>query len=363
MRAFWFRHGRGPRASVVALSVLGAVALAACGDSGNPPDGTTTLRGALAATGGLNGTLTVTADGVVTPQRVAGSSSVALSVAAPADALNLSGTASLSDGSTVTLTGTWDTGTGAFLLTGGGYSFTGLYAGGGVTGSFSGNQVTGFFSLRIEADAGTVGVYCGTYTGRQPDDFPSGGTGEAPDDGTWNIVVGPATADALIVTSSGAAGGTSGTRSGNTITLPLTGGSATGTIKGTGDAFIDGTYAVAAAGLHGTFQGSVAACTTATESAAIASIAINDPGIVLNATSEMVQYDSVLAFATAFDAQGNYVAAPDLQWTFTGKAHTNGEVTARGQKWFVADDPGVATLTVTSANNPNAHTSVTVNIQ
>jgi hypothetical protein len=363
VRAFRFRDRRSPRASVVAVLALGTLGLAACGDSGNPAPGTTTLRGALAATGGLSGTLTVTADGAFTPQRVAGSGPVALSVAAPAAVLNLSATASLSNGSTVTLTGTWDTGTGALSLSGGGFSFTGIYRSGSVSGTFTGPQVTGIFSLQIEATSGAVAVYCGTYTGRQPQDFPSGGTGEGPENGAWNVIVGPATATAVVVNNSGGAAAFSGTRSGNTITLSLNGGTATGTIKDPGDAFADGTYSVPGRGLHGTFQESSAACTATAESATISAITINDPGIVLNSSSELLQHDSTLAFATAFDAQGNYVAAPDLEWTFTGRAHTNGEVTPRGQKWFVADSTGVATVTVTSTNNPNVQTSLTVNIR
>lgn len=76
------------------------------------------------------------------------STDASLAVAAAAIQLNLSGTAALSDGSTVTLTGTWDTETGDLDMSGGGYTFNGVVAANGsVAGTWSGPSLEGVFSM------------------------------------------------------------------------------------------------------------------------------------------------------------------------------------------------------------------------
>ena len=359
------RSRRAPRVWLMAAACAAAFVVWSCGsdDGTNPPDtNTTALAGVMTASDGSSGKLSLTADGVFAPGVAAPAATMSLSAAAPLAVLDLSGTAALADGSTVDLTGTWNTDTGALQMAGGGYTFTGTYANGRITGTWDGPSIDGVFSLLVASTSADIHVYCGTFTGREVEDMPSGGTGTAPDNGTWNMVVGTSTVDVFLVSDEGGIGGVSGTRSGSTVTLTVGGGSATGTLSGTNDAFVAGSYTIAGSG-QGTFQGGESACGAVTETGTIASIVLNDPGIVSGAASERLGFDSTLVFATAKDAQGHYVAAPDLEWTITGKGRTNGEVTARGQKWFVADTlAGTATITVKSRNNPSVQAAAPVSI-
>lgn len=372
-------HWRAARVlRVVFLPAVMTFALSSCGgdDTNGPPDDTTAFLGVMAGEDGSSGQLSVEADGV--PAALASrDAAVHLSVAGVAVVINLTGTAALSDGSTVNLTGTWDTEAGAVSMTGGGYTFSGtVQSDGSVRGWWSHAGVEGVFSMRVATVAAEVHAYCGTFTGREleTDAYPDlTGDGLIPVNGTWNMVVDDANADVIVVTGDGDVAGLSGSRNGNSVTITVTGAQATGTITGTGDAFINGTYDITGSS-EGTFQGSEAACASATESAAIASIVINPPGITrTNGTAPArLAYDSVLVFATARDAQGNLVAAPDLEWTFSGDVRTNDEVLPPGQKWLVPLDwtpvgstpPETrnATVTVTSKNNTNASATSTVTI-
>jgi hypothetical protein len=347
-----------------AAMVLPMLVLAGCGDSGkstSPPSGTTTFVGALAGNDGSSGKLTVTANGPVAAN-LASFDVTPTAAAVTETILDLTGSVALSDGSTVTLTGTINLTTGAVSVSGGGLVFTGTYSVGRVTGTWNRTSpsVDGVFSLSVSTSSTDVAVYCGTFTGREPDDFPTGGIGTAPDDGTWNMVVGASTLDVIILSDGGEVATTNGTRTGNTLSISAGGGTATGTLRGAGGAWVDGNYTLPGS-RTGTFQGSTAACTAGSESAAIASILINDPGIVLSAASQRLELDSILVFATAKDAAGNFVAAPDLQWTVTGGGRTNTEVTARGQKWLVPTDTGkVVTITAKSKNNTSVTASKSV---
>jgi hypothetical protein len=335
--------------------------LAAC-SSDEPAGGgsttTTTLSGSLAASDGRTGSLTLSGE-VPSASAVAGPTAVSLSVRA---LITLTGTVSLSDGTTATLTGTWDNVSGDITITGGGYSFVGTLVNGALSGPFSGPSVTGFFSLRVAATSAGSDVYCGTFTGREPEDDPLGNPSFGPDNGTWNLVVTGPDVDVIVLSDEGSPAVLGGTRSGQTVTITIPGaGSATGTISGAADEFVKGTYTVAGGG-YGTFQGSMAYCTATTESAPVASITLNHPGIGTTGALGRLLYDSTLVFATAWDAQGNIVAAPQLTWGRSGPTRTNAQVTPPGTRWLVPDTTGwanvqqimSASVTVTSVTNPAA---------
>lgn len=348
-------------------TIAAAVALAGCGDTSavGPRNGDNgqVLVGTLAATDGRTGVVRMT-----TPVSRSVSRPAGLSMAmAQAVSQDLTGTLSLSDGTTVTLTGTWDAATGALSISGGGFSLVATIVAGQASGNFTGPGISGVFSLRVGDTPGELAVYCGTFTGRQPEELPQGGMGTSPSNGTWNLVVGTSTVVAIGI------GGQEdqsfiigGMRSGNDVTVSIPGGSAAGTLSGSASEFVDGTYATPT-GEQGTFQGSKAACSATTETATIAALTINAPGLLPG--DGRLNGDSTLVFVTARDAQGHFVAAPDLTWTFTAPLRTNTQVTARGQKWVVAYDltpyntpPSPATTTVTVTSKNNSAVSVTANV-
>jgi hypothetical protein len=332
--------------------------LAACSSSDEPAGGsgsTTTLSGSLAATDGRTGSLTLTGQ-APSASVTAAPTAVSASVRA---IVTLTGTVSLSDGTTATLTGTWDNVTGALSVTGGGFTFSGTLLNGALSGSFTGPSITGVFSLRVATTATGADVYCGTFTGRTPEDHPSGGTGLGPDNGTWNLVVGASTVDVIVLTDDGSPLVLGGTRSGSTVTITIPGGTATGTISGASSEFVKGTYSAPGPNT-GTFQGSKAACTATAETATPQSMTINNPGVMIQNQSGRLVMDSVLVHVTAWDAAGNHVAAPNLTWTFTGPVRSNNAVTPRGTKWFVPTSTGSTSVTARSVSNTAAAASATV---
>lgn len=338
--------------------------LAAC-SSDEPADGntTTTLSGSLAASDGRTGSLTLTGQ-VPSASVAAVPTAVSTSVLA---VITLTGLVSLSDGTTATLTGTWNDISGALSVSGGGFTFGGTFTGGVLSGSFTGPSITGFFSLRVAATSAGSDIYCGTFTGREPEDDPLGNPGFAPDNGTWNLVVTGTNVDVIVLADGGTPLVLGGSKVGQTVTLTVPGGTASGTISGASDEFVRGTYTVAD-GSSGTFQGSKAYCTATTQSAPVASITINHPGIGSGAQYGRLLFDSTLVFATAWDAAGNIVAAPQLTWGRTGPTRTNAAATSPGQKWLVPDTTGwanvqpimSASVTVTSQTNPGATASATL---
>jgi hypothetical protein len=351
--------------------------LVSCSDDGTGPGDpadSTVIAGALAATDGTTGLLTLTSTAATAAARSEPGLAVSVSVTASAEVISLTGTATLSDGTSAALTGTWDTETGEFSVSGGGFVFEGVIEDGALTGDFMGPDLEGIFSIQVGVPS-DLAVYCGTFSGRQLEILPDGGNGTAPSNGTWNLVVG-ATAVQLI----GAAGEegnpivAEGTRSGSTVTIGGgAGGLATGNITGDADEFVNGDYNVSVEDV-GTFHGSKAACTATSETGTIASLVLNPPGLLPG--NGRLAFDSTLAFVTALDADGNYVAAPELTWTFPAAdqfLRTNSEVTLAGQKWVVSQAPlppaqgtgdppelVTRTSTVASVNNPSVTATGTV---
>jgi hypothetical protein len=337
------------RARSLSLVLLAALAIAGCGgDSGGtagpgPSVASNTLVGIMAFTNGRVGKISLTLSGDVQP-----------SVGRPQDRANLAvvgvldvtGTVELAGGGTITITGTWDTTTGAVSLSGGGYSFTGTYSAGRLTGSFTGPGVEGVFELRLTSSSSAVTIYCGTFTGRDK----SGTDDDGPDDGTWNMAVGTGSLNGAGVSDGGTAFAFEGTRSGNSVSISISGVTASGTLAGSANEFVNGNYTVLTGG-SGTFQGSAAACSASAQAGVISSITINQPGVIQAAGgAERLAFDSVLAFATAKDAAGKYVAEPDLTWTRTGKVHFNATGVRKGTIWVIPDSTSTVTITATSTN-------------
>ena len=157
------------------------------------------------------------------------------------DEATVVGTLTLGGGVTVQLTGSFDPDTGAFTLTGGGYSFTGSATSGGIAGSYTGPNGPGSFTL-VAAGSGAQ-VILRLLQGQ--------------DQGIWNLVIGPTSAAGSVASTSGTyASPMQCTVSGTSLSCTASGNlTATGTVNGTAASgtWTDGTHS-------GTWAGDGATC-------------------------------------------------------------------------------------------------------
>jgi hypothetical protein len=216
---------RASRLTLLVAAAASVMGLAACGDAGGTGTNSdsTTLQGVFAVDS-TSGTITLTiASGTLS--LVAGPNYAA---EAPQASVSVTGTLVISGGSTIALTGTYDTGLHTISVTGGGYTFTGSFASGKLSGTFT-TPSSGSGGFTTQSSGDNVQTFCGHFA---PDQV--GKTGAV-----FNIVVNSTTG---IVSGIGIGGDQvpvtlTGTVSGATvsITFQLTEGpgSATGTISGT----------------------------------------------------------------------------------------------------------------------------------
>jgi hypothetical protein len=189
---------------MAALAALTAIALAtaACGSEEKGGGGgggtTTTFLGILSSddaseSGSVQVTVSTASPSAPIPTGVA-----LVSVAA-------NGSFKIVGGSTVTLTGTYDDVSGALDVSGGGYTFTGVFDGSNrLEGTYAGPSTTGVF-VTARSDANTA-AYCGTYAGD--------------DQGVWDFVIDGNTLLGQAVSSlTGGSAPLDGSVNGNTITI------------------------------------------------------------------------------------------------------------------------------------------------
>ncbi|MBI3189149.1 MAG: hypothetical protein HYZ33_00725 [Ignavibacteriales bacterium] len=139
--------------------------------------------------------------------------------------LTVTGTIKLSDGTSITLTGTFNTETDSIYVSGGGYSFAGKLSNGTISGVYTGPNGSGAFSVQAGTQ-GSVKVFCGTYI--ENDNSQSG---------LLNIALKDTVLTGLSISySDGSKTFLIGTLSGSTITMYLTNQPAqviaTGTLSG-----------------------------------------------------------------------------------------------------------------------------------
>ncbi len=140
--------------SLLLSSILLFVGCAKDDSPTTPPNITTTTYSGTIAGESESGSITfvVGSSSKVTPQY--GSQTLAI--------LTVSGTIKLSDGTSITLTGTFNTDTDSIYVSGGGYSFAGKLSNGTISGVYTGPNGSGAFSVQTGAQ-GSVKVFCGTY--------------------------------------------------------------------------------------------------------------------------------------------------------------------------------------------------------
>lgn len=236
------------RLRVARLLTLVATAAfaAACGSSGGSNNGTTAFEGVIVGDG-LSGSISLSIE------------TTSLSVASPAEfdisglesVVNVSGTLKVG-GSSITLSGTYDTGTHALSVSGGGYTFTGTFANGVLSGTFTApGGATGSFASSSTSGGGSVYKFCGSAVA-------NGGGGGA----TFNLVIstGAGTANGFAYSPDGTVRLTGTATGGNwaiSFTTPApqsNAGTAAGTFTSSN---LSGTYAIPAQQETGTVSGSL----------------------------------------------------------------------------------------------------------
>jgi hypothetical protein len=199
-----------------------------------------------------SGVLTVTiSTGTLAVLPRAGSLVAFLSATTPAYAsalvaVNATATLKIQGGASISLTGTYDTGTHGLSLSGGGYAFTGTYSNGVLSGTFTNpTGLTGGFSAQAGSPSSVV-AYCGTYAGN------ASGYWDVMLNSTDNVISGIA-----VATNSGSLASIAGTASGSSWSGTYTPTSGTGgtwsmTLSGTN---LTGTWSATNNGGNGTLSG------------------------------------------------------------------------------------------------------------
>ena len=221
-----------------------AVAAAACSKSSSAP------------TQSAN-TTTVTYTGVFAGQKEGGAFTISAEVPAIAAAeynaqvnggsATATGTLKIAGGAAIPLTGTYNTATGVFTLSGSSYSLTATVASNAVSGTYTGPSTSGTLVALPVSSTVNVTPFCGTYAGSES--------------GRWNVAISAGKLTGVASSPDGAIALT-GTLSGVTMTMSwhpnaTDFGNATGTLNGT---TVAGTWLTNTPGSHGTWTGSSGSC-------------------------------------------------------------------------------------------------------
>ena len=231
------------------VSILLAGLMWACSDSpAKPSSTTTTFQGTIAGSSNQSGTLNVTVNGQVAASRP---SMFGLPFVATlhAQSVSASGTVRTIGGSSVSLTGSYDPGTKALNLSGGGFTFTGSVTNGVLSGTYTGAAgISGTFSTRSTASS-TVSVYCGNI-------FSSGNPNEIT--GVFNLVVASTGAVSGAFAIIGSAGYLTGQLTGTALSITYT--NTTQSFQGTASGTVQSGTVSGMSDSKNPFSGSTAAC-------------------------------------------------------------------------------------------------------
>ncbi len=154
-----------------AAILLAAVALVAGCSSKSSDNGSTTPGSEVANqtfTGGMGGAASDGSDSGILSLSFGSAPATAPTDGAlpmaPAATITISGTIKIiATGAVINVTGTYDTATKSFTVSGGGYTITGTINNGVISGTYTGPGGNGSFSLILGTRA-QMTFYCGTYT-------------------------------------------------------------------------------------------------------------------------------------------------------------------------------------------------------
>lgn len=229
--------------------LLGGLMWACSRDSSptNPSAATTTFQGTIAGSSNQSGTLAVTVQGQVASARP--SLFGPLVATLHAQSVSASGTLRAIGGSTISLSGTYNSTTKVLELSGGGFSFTGTVSNGVLSGTYTGGGgFAGTFSTRSTANA-SVSVYCGNI-------FSSGNPNEIT--GVFNLVVASTGAVSGAFAIIGSSGYLTGQVSGTSLSITYT--NTTQSFQGTATGTVQGGTVSGKSDSNNPFSGSTAAC-------------------------------------------------------------------------------------------------------
>jgi hypothetical protein len=212
--------------------------ISACGgESGD----TTEFEGVLAGDN-QSGTVSITVAAIVASVAVPRPAGAPTAPLEPAADVTVTGSLKIKGGSSVTLSGTYNTDTRSLTATGGGYTLSASFAHGRLSGTLTGPAGTILFTA-FPKGGPEVQLYCGTFGGDAI--------------GVWNLVRhGNDLAGAFHETDGSGAGVLTGTVSGSNVSVTFTGGLAVGTLSGN---TMSGTWSNTS-GDNGTWTGSRDAC-------------------------------------------------------------------------------------------------------
>ena len=217
-----------------------------------PPGTTTSFYGVYTEESGAPGTIQLS--GISAPAAVAGASGAALGSAG--DIIPLAGQLTIAGQAPISISGSYDTGSGAINFTSDdqSYTFTGTVNGTVAAGTSKGPNGAGTFVLILGGTPATTAAYCGTAVCD-----PVGCTTT----GSFNVAV-SGSAAILTVNVNGAVGFGAGTATASTVDFHVVEGTADLTIHGDiSGTDIGGTWSDANSGESGTWSGSTAQCTAA----------------------------------------------------------------------------------------------------
>lgn len=188
--------------STLGRAALAALALAAVSCKSDKVTGTT-INSALGSYYGVFGASN-------------GSASVGGTVVIVVVATGATGTLTPVGAAGVALAGTYNSGSGAVSLTGGGHTLSGTISNGELDGNYAGPAGAGSFGTHQGASSADVALFCGTYDGAST--------------GVWNLAK---TGNSLVGAYADDGGGSArltGTLGGSAISITFTGGTASGTL-------------------------------------------------------------------------------------------------------------------------------------
>jgi hypothetical protein len=116
----------------------------------------------------------------------------------------------------INLTGTYNSGSGAVSVTGGGHTLTGTVSNGTLDGTYTGPAGSGSFGSEHGAAPTDVKQFCGSYTGASS--------------GVWNLAMMGNSLAGAYADDGGGSAQLKGTVSGTTLSITFSGGTAAGTL-------------------------------------------------------------------------------------------------------------------------------------